>query len=252
MNRLIVGLTAVVLAACASGWSAAGDKLDAGTILDKGIKALGGTDKLGAIKAVTWKSKGKINFGGNESEFTQQVTVQGLDHVRSEFEGDFGGNKIVGVTVLKGDKGWRKFADNNMELDEAAVANEKRNLYLQMTPMTLAPLKGKGFKVETAGEEQIGGKAAMALKATGPDGKHFTIYFDKDSGRPVKQVAKVIGFMGEEFTQETTFANYKEFGGVHKATKIASKRDGEDFIALEITEFRVLDKVDPKTFAAPE
>lgn len=252
MNRLIGVLTALAVAAGAGGWCAGGDKADAGAILDKSIKALGGADKLGAAKAVTWKSKGKINFGGNENEFTMQVTIQGLDHMRSEFEGDFGGNKIVGVTVLKGDKGWRKFADNNMDLDEAAVASEKRNLYLQVAPMTPTVLKGTGFKVEAAGEEQVGGKAAVALKATGPDGKNFTIYFDKESGRPVKQVAKVIGFMGEEFTQETTLANYKEFGGVHKATKINSKRDGEDFVSVEITEFRVLDKVDPKTFNAPE
>ena len=158
----------------------------------------------------------------------------------------------MGVTVLSGDKGWRKFADNNMEMDEATVANEKRNLYLQVVPMALLPLKGMGFKVGAAGEEQVGGKAAAALKASGPDGKAFTLYFDKTSGLPVRQVAKVLDFMGMEFTQETTFSNYKEFGGIKRATKIDSKRDGENFVSLEITEFRVLDKVDPKTFTAPE
>ncbi len=45
---------------------------------------------------------------------------------------------------------------------------------------------------------------------------------------------------------------YKEFDGIKKATKTESKRDGEDFIKSEISEFKVLDKADPKTFAEPE
>jgi hypothetical protein len=58
--------------------------------------------------------------------------------------------------------------------------------------------------------------------------------------------------MGEEFTQETTFADYKDFDGIRRPTKIASKRDGEPFITQHLTEFRALSKVDPKTFTQPE
>ena len=56
---------------------------------------------------------------------------------------------------------------------------------------------------------------------------------------------------GEEYTQETTYSDFKEFGGIKKATKVVSKRNGEDFIKSELTEFQVLDKVDPKTFTDP-
>src|SRR5262249_37878164 len=153
-------------------------------------------------KAATWKAKGKINFGGNESEFTSQATVQGLDHFRQEFEGEFGGNKIKGITVVNGDKGWRKFGDMNMDLDKDGVGNEKRTVYLQMVPVPVVPLKGKEFKVKTAGEEKVGDKPALGLAVTGPDGKDFKLYFDKESGLPVKLVAKVVGFGGMEFTQE--------------------------------------------------
>ncbi len=57
------------------------------------------------VKAVIWKSKGKIMFGGSDNSFTAVSTVQGFDHFRGEFEGDFGGNTIKGVTVINGDKG---------------------------------------------------------------------------------------------------------------------------------------------------
>lgn len=230
----------------------AADDKDAKAILDKAIKALGGEEKLSQIKAATWKAKGKITFNGNDSEFTSTTTVQGLDRFHSVFEGEFNGNKVKGVTILAKDKGWRQFGDNKMELDENALANQKRSVYLQVIPTTLVPLKDKGFKIEAAGEKKVGDKPAVGLKVTGPDGKDFTLFFDKDSGLPVMLLAKVAGFMGDEFTQETTFADYKEYAGIKKATKTVSKRDGEKFLETQITEFQVLDKVDPKTFEEPK
>ncbi len=252
MKWFIGAVFVTVLVTGLGGAVRADDDKDTKTILDKAIKALGGEEKLSMIKAATWKAKGKINFGGNENEFTSQSTVQGADHYRSEFEGEFGGNKVKGVVVLAGDKGWRKFGEMGSELDKDALANEKRSLYLQMIPATLLVLKEKAYKVEAAGEEKVGDKPAVAIKVMTPDGKDFKLSFDKESGLPVKLVAKVIGFMGDEFTQETTYRDYKDFEGIKKATKIESKRDGEKFVEVEITEFKLLDKVDPKTFTEPK
>jgi hypothetical protein len=236
----------------ALGSPARADDKDATAILNKAMKALGGEAKLSKIEAATWKAKGKIRFGENENEFSSQATVQGLDHYRSEFEGEFNGNKFKGVTVLNGDKGWRKFGDMAMDMDQDALANEKRSVYLQVIPVLLAPVKGKGFKVEAAGEEKVGGQPAVGLKVTGPDGKDFTLYFDKESGLPVKEVAKVVGFQGDEFTQETSYGDYKDFGGIKKATKLEVMRNGETFLKQEVTEFKSVDKVDPEAFTEPK
>jgi hypothetical protein len=116
----------------------------------------------------------------------------------------------------------------------------------------MVTLKEKGFKYETGGEEKVGDKPAVILKITGPDGKDFTLYLDKESGLPVKQVAKVLGFQGPEYTAETTFADYKDFDGIKKATKIEVKRDGEPFQKFTVKEFKVLDKVEPETFTEPK
>jgi hypothetical protein len=92
----------------------------------------------------------------------------------------------------------------------------------------------------------------VVLKVTGPDGKDFTLFFDKESGLPVRQVARILSFQGEEYTSETTFADYKDFDGIKKATKITVKRDGEPFQSWEVTEFKVLDKVDAEIFTEPK
>ena len=251
MKRLLFATLAIMLVAALGSVVRADDK-DPTAILDKAIKALGGEEKLKKVGAVSWKSKSTVTFNGNSNDLAIHATVEGLDHYRGEIEGDFGGNPFKGVTVFNGNKGWRRFGENKMDLDEDALANEKRRVYLQVIPSLLIPLKGKGFKLEVVAEAKVGDKPAVGIKATGPDGKDFTLYFDKESGLPVKLIAKVVGFQGDEYTQETTYTDYKEFDGIKKATKSEAKRDGESFIKSEITEFKVLDKVDSKTFTEPE
>jgi hypothetical protein len=245
--------TAIVflLAFCLVGTARSADDNDTKAVVDKAIRALGGEAKLSKGKGIAWKTKGKLHFGGNENSFSSKTTAAGLDRFHSEFEGEFGGNTVMGVTVLDGDKGWRKFGDMSMELDKGGLANEKRTVYLQVVPIMLVPLKGKDFQVETAGEEKVGDASVIGIKVTPPDGKDFKLYFDTTTGLPVKLVAKVVGFGGDEYTQETTYDDYKDFKGIKKATKIEAKRDGEKLLEAEITDFQLLEAVDEKLFVEP-
>ena len=120
------------------------------------------------------------------------MTTKGLDHFRREF----GNDQFSGVSVLAGDKGWRKINENLTELEGDALVNEKRRVYMDIIPITLVALKGKGFKYQAGGEEKVGDKPAVILKVTGPEGKEFSLFFDKESGVPVKLVATVDGFPG--------------------------------------------------------
>lgn len=249
--RFMSAILTVALAA-GVGRLALGDEPDGKAMIDKAIAALGGAAKLNAAKAITWKTKGKITFNDNENTFSSKVTAQGLDHYRQEFEGDFNGNPVKGVTILSGDKGWRKFGDEANPLEDQALANQKRNVYLQLVPEMPTLLKGEGFKVESAEEGKVGDKPAVELKVTGPDGKDFQIFFDKESGLPLKTEATVAGRQGNESKQETTFANYKDFDGIKRATKIETKRNGKKFMESEVTDFKVVEKVDPKAFDEPK
>ena len=250
MKRFLLAAFAIMFVSATASLVRAADT-EPSAVLDKAIKALGG-EKLDKVNAISWKSKVAITFNDNTNEFTSHSTLQGLDHYRSEMDGEFGGNPVKGVTVFNGDKGWRKFGENKMELEGDALANQKRQIYLQVIPALPTLLKGKGFKLAAAPEEKVDGKPAAGIKVTAPDGKDFTLYFDKETGLPAKLVAKVSGFQGDEFTMETSFQDYKEFDGIKKATKTESKRDGQAFVKGEISEFKVLDKVDPKIFSEPE
>jgi len=224
---------------------------DAKAVIDKACKALGGEEKLNSVKAVETKAKGSLNLGGTEGTFTTKSVVQGLDHFRQEFDGDFGGNQIKGITVLAGDKGWRKFGDNTGKLEDDALANQKRAVYLQSVPSDPQLLNSKGFKVESTKEDKVDNKPVVILKCVGPDKKDFEVIFDAETGLPLKLIATVAGLQGDEFTQESIFTKYKDFDGIKRATKVENKHNGEKYIDIELTDFKVLDKVDPKTFTEP-
>jgi hypothetical protein len=239
---LVLGLGRLALA----------DDQDASAVIDKAVKALGGADKLGAAKSVEWKSKGKLHLNDNDNNFNTKVTAQGIDHFRQEFEGEFDGNPIKGVTVVAGDKGWRKIGDDSNKLEDDALTNEKRTAYLQIVAGMPLLLKGEGFKLEVGDEDKVGGKPAAVLKVTGPDGKDFQLYFDKASGLPVRMTATVTDFQGDEYKQDSAYSNYKDFDGIKRATKIEMKRNDKKFLDMEVTDFKELDKVDAKTFAEPK
>jgi hypothetical protein len=227
------------------------DDAAAKAILDKAIKAMGGEEKISKIGMMVHKSKGVLKLNGNDNPFSIESTFQDVSHYRGEFEAKVMDNDVSVVTVLNGDKGWRKINGTSMPMDEETLATTKRTVMIQSLPTLLLPLKGKEYKLETVGEEKIGDAPAAGIKVTTPDGKDFTIFFDKKSGLVVKVVAKVPDFQGGETSQETVFSAFKEFDGLKRPTKIESKRDGQPFMEQEVSEFKVLDKADPKAFEEP-
>ena len=229
------------------------DDKDATPILDKAIQAMGGEAVLAkAAASATWKTKGTVTLNGDDNDIATNVTAKGLDHLRDEFSGEFNGTEIKGVRILAGSKGWMAIQDNINDMDEEAVANEKHNLFLELAPITILPLKGKGVKVEVAGEETVDGKPAAKVKATAPDGSTFTLCFDKESGLPVKVVGKAFGWQGEEYSREATYSDYKKMGGIQKATKVVIKRDGDPFITATFSEYKPIYPVPAATFAEPK
>lgn len=254
MKRLLCAAFAATLALSPLCAARADDKdKDAVAVIDKAVKALGGEEKLAKVEGHSWKTKGVISVGGNEIELSGTSITKGLSHHKGEMEADANGQKFKVTVVVKGDKGWRKINDDVMPLDDDGLTNEKRRLYLQAAATLVLPLKGKDFKVTSAGEEKVGDKPAAVLKVTGPDGKDFKLFFDKDSGLLVKQVATVPGFMpGEEFEQETVYKDYKDFGGIKAAAKHEAKRNGDKFLDSDITDVKFLEKIEDGTFAEPQ
>src|SRR5688500_1795631 len=151
--------------------AAAGDgQKSVAAIIDKAAEALGGKDKVGAVKAATWSANGTLTIGGVDSPFTAKIFYQGHERRRVEFKTDLGGNPIDAVIVVDGEKGWRRFNGDTQELAGDDLVTERFGGYREWTPVAVLMLKSAPFKTELAGEADVKGKAATGVKVTGPVG----------------------------------------------------------------------------------
>lgn len=248
MKRLLGLLFAT---ACFSG-PALGDDKDATPILDKAIVALGGEAKLAKAAVTSWKASGTITFNENEAPIKTRSIIEGFERQKSDFEFEINGNSVVGVTVFDGAKGWRKIGDMVQDLDGEALAVTRQNTYLQAIHVSILPLKTKPFEAEAAPDEKVGDKMTAVVKAKGPDGKPFTLYFDKQTGLLLKLTATIKNFQGEDVKEDSTFSDYKEFDGIKRATKVDILWDGKPFLKSEYSDFKTMEKAEPGTFAEPK
>src|SRR5260221_2330981 len=102
MKKLLVSAIAMCIMFAQGPSLRADDTADTKAIVDKAIKALGGEEALSKVKIATWKDKGTITFNGADNETAGETTMQGLDHFRQVFTGEFNGTKFKGVTILSG------------------------------------------------------------------------------------------------------------------------------------------------------
>jgi hypothetical protein len=229
----------------------ADDQADAKAIIDKAIKATGGEAKLLKYKAAIWKGKGKINLMGNDIDFTIETAVQPPKQTRQRSEADFNGMKFERTSIINGDKGWLILMGNTDEMPADQVAAAKEELYAGWVSSTLVPLKEAGFKLAPLPEIKVGDRPAVGVKVSHKDHKDLNLYFDKEKGLLLKLQRRAKDMTGQDVDQETLFTDYKEDNGVQRARKQKTKRDGTDFLEIQITEFKAVEKLDESTFAKP-
>ena len=106
-------------------------------------------------------------------------------------------------------------------------------------PRQVLRLKDADHKVALLDEEaKIGDRAAVGVQVTGPHYNH-KMYFDKETHLLLKGV-------GSGILREVTYSDYKKFDGIPIAQK---EHDGHSM--AEVTDFRVVDKLDAKLFEQP-
>jgi hypothetical protein len=202
---------------------------NADEIINKYIKAIGGIDKIKAIKTVkkTAKFVGGGGFEAKVSEeskrdnfFRQEFTLQGMTQIVA-YDGKvgwkidpFGGKKDVETLDESELKGIVEGADFDGPLVD---------------------YKEKGNKIEYLGIDQVDGDDAYKLKVTLKNGDVRTFYFDTDYYVPIKLEAKTF-VRGQEFESETTFGDYKQVLGVYYPFSIENGAKGSPYKAQFIYE----------------
>ncbi len=171
-------------------------------VINKYIDAIGGKDKIAAIKSVYIEAD--VDFMGNTaSSKTYVLNGKGF---RSDI--DFGGQAIVQCITDKG--GW---AINPLAGQSAATAMPDEQVKMSQGQLDIGgPLfnyAAKGNKVELAGSESVNNVNAIKLKLVSKEGVEFSYYFDPATYYLVKTVAKA-SMGGQDIETVSVFSNYKK------------------------------------------
>jgi hypothetical protein len=248
MRHILCGLIVFLFAGARPAW--AGDEAEMKALIARAVKARGGEDAKD--RAVTMKGKGTFYGLGEGIPYTGEWQIYEPDKIRVAIE--IKGDATFQMTrVVNGDKGWVKLNDDVKELDKEAVAEEKEGLYVGRVVNLTALVKEKGFTFSPVGEIKVGDRPAVGVRVGRKGHRDVTLFFDKQNHRLLKTATTVkdVDMGGQEHNQETLYSDYKQVGGVWRATKAEIKRDGERFVEVQWESIEPAERLDPAIFVKP-
>ncbi|MBC3785227.1 DUF4292 domain-containing protein [Spirosoma utsteinense] len=213
-------------------------------VLDKHVAALGGADKIAAIKTM---------------EYEQTMSVQGMDltakaayvvgkSVRSDIS--VMGQQIT--NVIDGDKGWmiNPMAGGTTAQDIPADAMKQAKGTTEPNMFQLAYLKANKYPYELVGKEKQNGKDVFNLKVTRPEGT-FNYYLDAATYQLLSYKGAV-DVQGQKGETTGTYSDYKQVEGITVPfTSDITAPGMPGTITAKMTKLTLNPTVDPKIFAKP-
>lgn len=235
--NLIVVLFSLIIVS--TGYSQTADEL-----IVKYAEAMGGEDKLMAIKSVQYTGK----FSGNGADIPMVMIAEREGKARMEMT--YQGMNLI--RACENNSGWmiNPFQGNKEaeKLPPEEVKNMKKHSELEGE---LINYKQKGYKVEFLGKEDFEGSEVFKVKLTDNDGDITYYFLDATSYLILKDNSK--RKIGEkEITAETLYGNYQKVDGIMFPMSIEFREVGSDQgqkVTIEKIETNV--KVDESIFKMP-
>lgn len=245
MRRFVGFIVAAAwLAAPAAGQ--AGDRDKALEVVEKAIKAHGGTEALNKATTRSRTGEGVVTIGG-ETRLTTEEIVQFPDRCRVVLELQQR-NRII--LVLNGDKGWTQAGGTTQEMAKTALKEKQEELYVWWL-MNLTPLVKDEFQLKPLADVKVHDSDASVVGVSRKDSPDVRLFFDKKSGLLVK-IARRAKESGLVVNKEYFFSDHKEFDGVKMPTKEIVLLNGTVKMSdFKFDNYKVLSRVEDKVFEKP-
>ncbi|MFD2574179.1 outer membrane lipoprotein carrier protein LolA [Spirosoma soli] len=217
----------------------------ANDILDKNIAAIGGADKIDAIKTVQYDQ----NMSIMGMDMTGKSSVVVGQSARTDISAM--GQQIT--NVVDGDKGWSinpmAGGSGAQALPEDQVKQQKGNAYVIGTE--LATAKSKKYPVELVGKEKLNDKDVFNLKVTRPEG--VINYFVDAATYQLAGAKATVSMQGQSGEISTRYANYKDTQGLQLPSTVEiSSPAMPGPITLTVSNVVFNGKIDPAIFEMPK
>ena len=252
MRRFVSPWLAVCVVVSGVSFARADEQADMKALIEKGVKSLGGQEKLTKLPASVVKVKGKFYGFGDGLDYTAQTSTLGMDKIRNLIEGNMDGNKFSFTQVYNDGKGWMTMGADAQELPEDQLAEIKQSLYMGFISR-LHMLPNKEYTLKSLGDSKVGDVEAYGIKVSRKDYRDVSLFLDKKTGMVIKSESTVKNTMGggEEQKEERLLSDYKDQDRIKYPSKVTINRDGKKFVESETTDVKFSEKLDDNTFAKP-
>lgn len=224
--------------------------------VEQAVEVAGWKDDGKALR-LTWKDKGTMTAGGMTLAYTADWAVQTPDKYRFEMTMGEGDKKQKLLFIVNGDKAWEALGDQSREVKGPKLEYAKNEAYTFWVTSLSPLLRDDAFKLSVLGERRVG-KRDTLRRTTGVkverDGRPPVVLdFDKGNGLLLKCTTRSKDEFQDwkEVTDEAYYEGWRDAGGFQAFTKLRVVRDGKPLIESTLSDFKVVDTLDPKLFEKP-
>ena len=165
------------------------------------------------------------------------------------------GQKIHVVTIANGTK--QKSTMNGMDIPIGKA--EKKEVMQMMMVQEISQLTSlidsKKYAIKAEKDEDVKEMPADVVLVTAEGLNDIKLYFDKKTNMLVKTSRTSISpgaGEGVEVLEESFLSDFKKIDGQMVYTKLQVKHDGKKFMTITMSEIKLMEKADPKTFAVDD
>jgi outer membrane lipoprotein-sorting protein len=242
MQSAMLRTLALTVSAAASVALAQTGTLTVDQIVEKHAQAMGGADKLKAIRSM--RMTGSTSVAGMDAPTV--MVFKRPDKVRLDLS-------IMDQKVIQAADATSAWMVNPFTtgpdpqpMPEEAAADFRSGGEVEGA---LIDYKAKGSTLELLGKEDVGGKPAYKLKLVRKGGRTDTVYLDADTFLQVKAMSRR-KVEGQEIEVESAMSDYRDVEGIKVAHKI-EQSGGPAAFTMTIEKVEMNLPIEDSLFAAP-
>ena len=203
------------------------DGVTASSVVDKYLEAIGGENKLMAVKSLMMTSTAKVQ--GIDITLVNKVSAPNKTSIVVS-----GMGQTFQKVIFDGEKGYQERQGKRTDMEAEAIAKAKvKNVILS----DLDYKHGELIRVEP-----LEGKNAYVLKYNETE-----VFYDIETGLKVKEVVTTKTPDGKEVTVPTLFSDYKEVNGIKFPHTIGQKMGPMD-LTFTVQEIKINEGVSDEDF----
>lgn len=201
-------------------------------LLQRMQKALGGADKLAAVKDVEYQATVTIQAGGGGMSVKQRNAFIMPSTLRQDIEAPFGKQSVY----FDGKGGWIASAQGTQNLPPPVIKQVKGELFRELFSLALS---------DRDPDRSVNAGSDTSLVISDKQGESATLQLDPATGLPQTISYDSAGQAGPTKVEETD-SDWRDVNGLKVPFKIAILQDGKKFADAVIQDYKINSGLTPE------